>query len=214
MTKRKDRFSIIAILVIVLIFSISANIFFLYEKSERNRVIKVVDGDSFDLKDGRRIRLLGIDAPERNRCFYQQAHDRLTDLIAHKKVRLTSLVSDDYGRILAYVFVNEKLINEIMVREGLAKFSYIAGPHYQQLKESSTLAQQEQIGIYSPVCRKTVSANDCQIKGNLRAGEKIYHLPLCKNYFQVIVDEAFGDQWFCTEAEAQGQGFRKASGCP
>ena len=213
MAKGKKSFPVIRVLIICLIFSVLFNLLLLRQKSEQNRVKRVVDGDSFDLADGRRIRLLGIDAPDRGRCLYQEARSRLSQLVANKKVRLTDVVIDDYGRILANVFVGKTLTNQVMVEEALAKFSYVSSPQYQKLKQSAAIAKGNKIGIYSPLCQNTVSKTDCQIKGNLRAGEKVYHLPDCKNYHQVIIDEAFGDQWFCTETEAQTQGFRKATGC-
>ena len=51
-----------------------------------------------------------------------------------------------------------------------------------------------------------------QIKGNIsRSGEKIYHVPGGANYDQVKIDESKGEQWFCSEEEAQAAGWRKAS---
>ncbi len=201
------------ILVLILILSLFLNAFLLYQSVQRNRVRRVVDGDSFDLTDGRRIRLLGIDAPDRNRCLYQASKDRLEQLINNRRVRLADLITDDYGRILANVYVNKQFVNLILVEEGLAKFSYVSSPQYLKLKQASIAAKNNRLGIYSPACQNTQAPTNCLIKGNLRAGDKVYHLPDCPNYMQVVIDEAFGDQWFCSEAEAEQHGFRKADGC-
>lgn len=36
---------------------------------------KVVDGDTFDLSDGRRVRMLGVDAPDKGECGYEEARE-------------------------------------------------------------------------------------------------------------------------------------------
>ena len=51
----------------------------------------------------------------------------------------------------------------------------------------------------------------CDIKGNLSpTGEKIYHVSSTLWYERVIVNPARGERYFCTEAEAQQNGYRKA----
>ncbi len=51
----------------------------------------------------------------------------------------------------------------------------------------------------------------CAIKGNISEKlEKIYHLPGQMVYQQTIIDPAKGERWFCTEAEAQANGWRKS----
>jgi len=53
---------------------------------------------------------------------------------------------------------------------------------------------------------------NCVIKGNIgyNTGEKIYHLPGCECYDATIIDERYGEKWFCTEKEAISAGWRKA----
>ncbi|HEX3553078.1 MAG TPA: hypothetical protein VIA62_07610 [Thermoanaerobaculia bacterium] len=52
----------------------------------------------------------------------------------------------------------------------------------------------------------------CAIKGNIsqRTGEKIYHLPGQRWYDRTVISPEKGEAWFCTEAEAQQNGWRKA----
>ncbi len=87
--------------------SFLTNGIYLYQSFERMRVVSVPDGDSLQLKDGRRVRLLGIDAPERGRCMADQARAKLLDLALGKRVRLKDVVTDDYGRTLATVIVED-----------------------------------------------------------------------------------------------------------
>ncbi len=87
--------------------AVIGNILFLIQNYERSRVVSVPDGDSLDLADGRRIRLLGIDAPERGRCMAEEARAKLIDLALGRHVRLKEIVKDDHGRQLAVVIVEE-----------------------------------------------------------------------------------------------------------
>jgi endonuclease YncB( thermonuclease family) len=201
------------VLLGLVICSLGLNLIFFIQNYNRTRVTAVPDGDSIQLADGRRVRLLGIDAPELGRCMAAEAKEKLRSLVFSKHVMLKDMVTDDYGRVLAIVSVWPNVsVNEIMLAAGLARYTGSAPT----LKPAADLAKARQIGIYT--CR-TQPTRDCLIKGNVRAGDKIYHLPAqagmpgCDNYAQVIVDEAYGDHWFCTEAEAVAAGFTKASGC-
>ena len=92
----------------------------------------VVDGDTIDLANFGRVRLLGIDAPEIGRVydspapFALEARDRVTSLILHRWVRLEQegAALDVYSRHLAYVVTEDgQCINTVLVREGLARVS-------------------------------------------------------------------------------------------
>jgi endonuclease YncB( thermonuclease family) len=53
---------------------------------------------------------------------------------------------------------------------------------------------------------------ECVIKGNVnRKGERIYHLPGQLNYAQINMSKGLGERWFCTEAEADAAGWRRAN---
>ncbi|MBW4664542.1 MAG: hypothetical protein KME01_10135 [Chroococcus sp. CMT-3BRIN-NPC107] len=58
----------------------------------------------------------------------------------------------------------------------------------------------------------TVAIPGCVIKGNISVatGKKLYHLPGMRNYEATIIDLTKGKRWFCTEAEAQDNGWIKA----
>lgn len=90
-------------------------------------VTKIVDGDTLDInRDGEtvRVRLLNIDTPEQGECLYQEATDRLTELVPPgTRVRLEhdQEREDRYGRELAAVFAGDIFVNEQLVAEGLAR---------------------------------------------------------------------------------------------
>lgn len=87
-------------------------------------VMKIIDGDTIEIKGGERVRYIGIDTPEVDQIFYQEAKDRNRELIDGKKVRLVLCKSqprDKYGRFLAWVYVDDVLVNAVLIKEGYAK---------------------------------------------------------------------------------------------
>jgi len=52
----------------------------------------------------------------------------------------------------------------------------------------------------------------CVIKGNisLKTGERIYHLPGQKYYDKTVISPEDGERWFCTEEEAEANGWRRS----
>jgi endonuclease YncB( thermonuclease family) len=68
----------------------------------------IEDGDTFTLQNGRSVRLLGVNAPERGSSTYVAAQQTLANLLNNKQVYLEydRYQDDKYGRILAWVWVN------------------------------------------------------------------------------------------------------------
>lgn len=88
---------------------------------------KIIDGDTIELDDGKRVRLIGIDTPEKGQRLYEEAKAKLSELVGNQKVRLEydRETHDQYGRILAYIFIGDTFINAKMVESGFAKFIVI-----------------------------------------------------------------------------------------
>ncbi|MGB9743586.1 MAG: thermonuclease family protein [Minisyncoccales bacterium] len=86
------------------------------------KVIRVLDGDTIEIEDGQRVRYLGINAPESGQPFSTEATRENERLVAGRTVNLEFDVQtqDRYQRLLAYVWVGNKLINEEIVRNGYA----------------------------------------------------------------------------------------------
>jgi micrococcal nuclease len=109
------------------------------------RVDRVPDGDTFYCRDGRKVRLIGIDAPElaqgRPGLVSRDALRLL--LPAGRAVRLEGDVTprDRYGRTLAYVWSEGRLVNEAMVRGGWAVL-YTVPPNVRYVRRLER-AQQE-----------------------------------------------------------------------
>lgn len=93
--------------VVLLLAPLSAPPVFGQAKVE---IVKVYDGDTVSLKDGSRIRLVQIDAPEMagGECYSRQSRDLLASLIKSKTITFTTDPNldqvDKYGRKLGYLF--------------------------------------------------------------------------------------------------------------
>lgn len=140
--------------------SIVTNMYLLHQLYQGSVVSVVYDGDSFELADGRRVRLMGVDAPERGRCGYEEAKKELSHLVLGKKVRLKNIVVDDFGRLVANVEVIDGIrfikVNSVMVGKGLAKNLSTNSPYKRDLDEVTIDAKKRGLGIYSPQCRSDI----------------------------------------------------------
>jgi endonuclease YncB( thermonuclease family) len=199
----------------------------------------VVDGDSLTVA-GVSVRLLGIDAPEvgqgcqRNGSDWacgREAATQLATLIGGRTVRCEPHDTDQYGRTVATCFAGSLDLAGTMAEAGwavaLPEFSdaYVADQNraIEQRRgiwssEFQTPAQwratrrssaEPQLRASQPTQQsRQPSAPDrgCIIKGNRnRRGEWIYHLPGMPYY-----DQTRPEEWFCTEAQAQAAGYRRA----
>ena len=205
-------------LLVLLLASLGLNGYFAVSQSHRMTVADVHDGDTFTLGDGQRVRLLGADAPELGRCGSEEAKKALTELVAGRQVRITEEKRDTYGRRMGLVWVGGTLVNEEMLEIGLARPDYTPNSQAEKLKVGYRDASDNSRGIHSSLCKKVspVPPNKtCVIKGNIDKGtwDHLYHLPTCRHYKQIVLDEDMGEQFFCSEKEAQDAGFVLAPDC-
>lgn len=89
-------------------------------------VARVIDGDTVELDDGQRVRYLLIDTPEstqgKNDCYGHEASDFNRQLVEGRTVSLSydEVCTDDYDRLLAYVSLDGRDVNALMVERGFA----------------------------------------------------------------------------------------------
>ncbi len=103
-------------------------------QDETHIVRRAVDGDTLELENGQRVRLIGVDTPEfadqGPEPFAEEAYQFTSRMVAGKAVRLEFDRErlDKYRRVLAFVYCDDELLNESIVREGLGRvltrFSY------------------------------------------------------------------------------------------
>lgn len=128
--------------------------------AEAFKVVKVFDGDTILLADGRKVRLLGINTPETDNSYRhaetggQEAKAWLTQRLNGAAVQLETDAQtlDRYGRLLAYVFdLQDNLINRELVANGLATVSIFPPnlKHADELLNAQQRAEHAALGLWA-----------------------------------------------------------------
>jgi micrococcal nuclease len=105
----------------------------------QGKVVSIADGDTVTVLRGReqvKVRLNGIDAPEKNQSFGTKSKDALAALAFGKTVTVRSSGTDRYGRTLGVIVADGVNVNEQLVANGWAW-------HYKQYSTDAKLAQLE-----------------------------------------------------------------------
>lgn len=201
-------------------------------------VVEVIDGDTIKIyydqdnngtKELTTVRILNIDTPEigGNRgiqLFGLEAKEFAKKTLEGKTVEIEVSAKDEpfdqFNRLLAYVFIDDELYEELIVKEGLARIAYVFEPDTKYMKEleaAENYAKENQLGIWSipgyvqkdgfnqEVVNSTsegVNQDKCFIKGNI-GKEKIYHTPDSPAY-----EQTKAEVMFCSVEEAIKAGFR------
>ena len=93
------------------------------------KVVKIADGDTITVLDYHkvlhRIRLTGIDAPERKQAFGNRSRQSLSQLVFSKIVTVKTKKRDRYGRVLGKILINGTDVNKEQIRRGMAWHGYL-----------------------------------------------------------------------------------------
>jgi micrococcal nuclease len=114
------------------------------------RVVSIADGDTVTvLRDRERVkvRLNGIDAPEKGQAFGTTARKHLGDQIAKKTVKVVWKEKDRYGRTLGDVYFDDRWIERELVRDGYA-WHYTRYSKDKRLAEAETEAREKKRGLW------------------------------------------------------------------
>lgn len=88
------------------------------------KVVSITDGDTIIVRPEQgasvKVRLIGIDAPERGQAFGTRARQELGELVAGKSVEVIGTEKDRYGRLLGDVRHDGRSINLELIRRGFA----------------------------------------------------------------------------------------------
>lgn len=127
-------------------------------------VSNVIDGDTVKLADGRRVRYIGIDTPEVRRFeggqwrldpepYAEAASEANRALVGGRRVRLEfdADPKDRHGRWLAYVYVDDTMVNERLLAEGYAELLTVRPNvrYLNRLEEAQADAQRGRKGLWS-----------------------------------------------------------------
>ena len=126
-------------------------------KSEIYQLVRVIDGDTIEIsRDGKvdSVRLLGIDAPEKDQCFYEESKRTLANLVGNNSLSLSAdplnEEQDEYGRLLRYVYKNDILVNEVLIKDGSAKYlPFFPITLSNQFAELEKQAKENNLGLWN-----------------------------------------------------------------
>lgn len=195
-------------------------------------VKKIYDGDTIQLRNGKKIRFLGINTPEVEGRYKtsqrggKEAKQWLSTSLKNSRVRLEGDVEkkDKYGRWLAYVFTEKGVhINLQLIKKGLASVT-IHPPNLKYTKDllaAQELAEKKQLGIwayaeYQP--KKVTELGQVNLKGwqriigrvkSVRQARKYSYLEYSKVFSLRIARRSLGlfpnlDSYIGKQVEARG----------
>ena len=150
------------------------------------KVVKVIDGDTNDVlhcdKITTRVRLNGIDAPERKQPFSTKAKERLSELIGEQPIRVVDRGPDRYGRTIGDVYSADKLLNLELVRDGFAWHfkRYSSDPHLRRQKLKHRLPSAD-CGPIRSQSRRGSGVGSQSPKNSLPHGPKLGQKILAEN---------------------------------
>ena len=153
------------------------------KKKNKLSIKYVIDGDTFVLSTGEKVRYIGVDTPELKKpgpkddeCLAWVARIRNMQLLGSGDLKLVkdpSADKDKYGRLLRYVYAGDIFVNERLALEGMAKEFFckpgwkncpvaVSVEHINKIKKSAKSARKNKRGIYSSVCdiAKTTKLED------------------------------------------------------
>lgn len=196
------------------------------------RVVGVSDGDTITVLIQRnrqiKVRLAGIDAPEKGQDYSDTAKRMLSSLVFLQSVTVEGNKIDRYGRLVGKVLVINKDVNLALVQLGLAwHFKKYDSEQTVQDRKAYALAEVEartaRLNLWSypnPIApwdyREGIVPTGGVIPSNERGqvignkNSKIYHVPGCQSYSKVSEKNRV---YFRNEREALSAGFRKAKNC-
>lgn len=124
-----------------------------FSETINTRVVAVLDGDTILIRQQnavRKVRLAGIDAPEKQQAYGLEAKQQLSSLVLNRNVTIETSAVDDYGRLIGEIKLDKKNINHEMIRLGYAwEYSYRhQNKQLKQLQLQQQQAQQRTLGLW------------------------------------------------------------------
>jgi len=117
------------------------------------RVVRVPDGDTFSLldrqKNQHKIRLYGVDTPERDQPYGTRASAALSGMISGKAVGVVIEDTDQFGRSVGRVYLNGINVNLAMVQGGHAWWYRRHAQYSHQLAAAEKIARERRLGLWA-----------------------------------------------------------------
>ena len=134
-----------SILVTLLIYN-SASLPSFSESQQTLIVARAIDGDTLETEDGRKIRLVNINTPEKGKKGYNEAKAYLQQL-EHSPVEFEFLGQDRYSRYLARAYTDE-YVNEEIIKKGLGTIFLVQDSETKKFSKTQEEAIENSRGIW------------------------------------------------------------------
>ena len=196
------------------------------DKAETAKVIRVVDGDTLVVNfqgQEEKIRLIGVDTSEsvhpdvsKNVEEGKIASNFTKDKLEGKDVTLEFDVQerDQYGRLLAYVYLDGVMFNKTLLAEGYAQVStYPPNVKYvEEFTELQRVARENNKGLWNEETFNNEVVSEVKTSGNYvgSLNSDKYHKPSCQHAKNI---ESYNEIWFDTAEEAQNAGYTACGVC-
>lgn len=117
-------------------------------------VVWIHDGDSIDIETDQgtlKVRLRGVNSPERDECFSDEARDYLIQRVKGHAVGVEMGDVDQFDRLLAHVWLDDELVNLTLVAMGMAtaRTPDDSDPYGNLVLDAEELAFQDGLGLWS-----------------------------------------------------------------
>jgi endonuclease YncB( thermonuclease family) len=153
-------------------------------------VSRVIDGDTFEIEGGEKVRMLGINTPEKNMEHYSEASAFLKQKIENKEIELISIFGnekDKYGRTLGYVILDNSLVNSEIIGEGLANvYFYEKDSYILELLKAREKAIKNGKGIWKKSSLSCLEFVELDYFEN----EKLILNNLCNKELEVVIKDS------------------------
>jgi len=189
-----------------------------------HKVVRIVDGDTFEIKGGQKVRMIGIDTPEsvhpdaeKNTEFGKLASEFTKSKIEGKNIKLVKDVSetDKYGRLLRYVYLEDgTFFNELLVKEGYAKVStYPPDVKFADVfVKAEQYARENDKGLWGITKTSQTSTSDTEAEYQYVGSKESnkYHLPTCTWAKKITAENLIK---FKDKEDAEQQGYEPCGVC-
>ncbi|WP_432644824.1 thermonuclease family protein [Methanobrevibacter sp.] len=178
---------------------------------------KVVDGDTIYLDNGKKIRFVGVNTPERGVDGYSTSKEFVQKLCLNKEVGIdidNSKYTDRYGRTLAVVIVDGKNVNEMLLKEGLAEIMYMPPSEFNPFEWGTDSTHVDTTHSSSSTttspssAESTASSDSANYIGNANSGK--FHVAGCTGANRMSENNKV---FFSSRDDAINQGYTPCKMC-
>ena len=151
------------------------------------KISRIIDGDTVETSSGMRIRLKGLNTPEKSMKGSLEAVEFLSGKILNKTVNIKSYGQDKYSRTLGYIILDKENINAEILRRGLASlYYYEKDEFYNEMFESEEFARMNELGIW----KKSINSNCLEIvEFKFKEPESLKLKNNCKITLEVLIKD-------------------------